>query len=88
MARSAEVSESSEVVDLSEFVNRRPGPPCRVGEAFKKLDEEQQAKLQAALDTKKITTATIRRVFEGWLGTKFNPSSFQRHRDGDCACGR
>ena len=82
------VSESPDSVDLSEFVNRRPGPPCRVGEAFKKLPEDQQAKLSVALGTKKITTATIRRVFEGWTEMKINPSSFQRHRDGDCACGR
>ncbi len=88
MARIAEVSENDDKVDLSEFVNKRPGPPCRVGEAFKKLSEEQKAKMAVALETNKITTAAIRRVFEGWVGTKFNPSSFQRHRDGDCACGR
>lgn len=82
------VSESPGNVDLSEFVNKRPGPPCRVGEALRKLPEEQREKMVAALGEKKITTATVRRVFEGWTGTRFNPSSFQRHRDGDCACGR
>jgi hypothetical protein len=83
MARSVAVE-----VDLSEFVNKRPGPACRTGKLMKQLSPEQHEKIVAALAHPGLQTAAVRRKFEEWTGEKVNVSSFQRHCSGECTCER
>lgn len=76
-------------VDLSEFeaAGKPKGPMCSVKVALALLDKERSAKLAAALVTTGITTSQICRVLDGW-GQPVGINTIQRHRRGECACGR
>jgi len=74
-------------VDLSEFAahTRAKGPRCTLEKPGLKPAEAE--KLKAALAATSITSVAIARWLEGH-GIELTSYVVQRHRRGDCRCGR
>ena len=74
-------------MDLSEFAahTRAKGPRCTLEKPGLKPAEAE--KLKAALAAPSITSVAIARWLEGH-GIELTSYVVQRHRRGDCRCGR
>jgi len=74
-------------VDLSEFAahKRAKGPRCTLQKPGLKAPEME--KLEAALAAPSITSVAIARWLEDH-GVELTAYVVQRHRRGDCRCGR
>jgi uncharacterized protein YutD len=74
-------------VDLSEFHSRRrpTGKRCALKVARDDMNEEQLAKLNAALEEMDISSRVISEVLDRW-GYIVGPQSISRHRRQECAC--
>jgi hypothetical protein len=74
-------------VDLGEFeqAGHRPGPKCFI--AILPFTDEQRSKVDGALARRDITAAAIARVLNDW-GYILSRQSVERHRRGECRCGK
>lgn len=52
------------------------------------LTPEQQAELDECMDTDAMTGAAIAKAIGTEWGITIQPSTVQRHRRGECSCGR
>lgn len=75
--------------DLSEFMAEtvKHGPSCTMVAVIDSLDDEQQAKLGAALSEGSIPSTAIARVVSRWTDSKISAPTVRRHRKGECGCG-
>lgn len=75
--------------DLSEFISEtaHAGPRCMFTRILPKLADEQRGALEAAFVAEDITAAAITRVLARW-GHRMDAQTVNRHRKGECRCGR
>jgi len=71
---------------LDEFL-KEPPKLCKIGHIATQLDAERQAKLTAALQDHRITSARIAQVLRRW-GHPVANSSVRIHRKGECRCNQ
>jgi len=65
---------------------RPQGPRCGVGRLLTDIPKDVRADLLAAFDSPATATAIARALHT--LGYKIGHYALQRHRRGDCGCGR
>lgn len=73
-------------LDLVKQESVRPGTECRIAQILKSLEKGERAELESAI-AGDFTAAAIARALTR-LGHKCGPTSINRHRRGDCICGR
>jgi hypothetical protein len=74
------------LIDLIATENRQPGPRCTVAEALASLPKDVAKDLRDALGSTEASTRISRALLK--LGHPLGMYPIQRHRRGDCACGR
>lgn len=73
--------------DLIVAENRATGPRCTVAIALATLPRDVVADLRAAMADAAVTSSGISRALAK-LGHSLSPYTLQRHRRGECGCGK
>lgn len=61
---------------------------CTVGGLLESLDDDARAAYEHVLTLKAATAPAIARSIAARYGVELNPKTIQRHRRGECSCGR
>lgn len=75
-------------IDLSEFTRKPPGTRCSIPRLLESMTPEHREKIEAAMVTKNIATSTIFEKINLWSAESIGRSTVERHRKGECLCGR
>ena len=77
---------------LSDLADEHPaapvkGPPCTMGQIAERLDADDLAVLDGWMGNRSVTGSWIARQLVR-AGHQVAPQTVQRHRRGECKCGR